>query len=168
MYKNKLKNEINQNLALMIKNYRDDEDLQDFIDWIQRDWLKCCGIVMPDDWDKNIYFKCTDVDPWIEACGVPPSCCFPDYLQNRQCGYGARNNTRLKGQEALTASKIYQDGCLKKGEEWVKYHILTVSIVVLCFAILQVNIRWFCIIKMLKLISFFIDFRHLHSTLFNK
>lgn len=140
MYKDKVKNEINQNLTLMIKNYRDDEDLQDLIDWIQRDWLKCCGIAMPDDWDKNIYFKCTKDDPWIESCGVPPSCCFPDYRDNRQCGYGARNNTLLKtGQEAMvSASKIYQDGCLKKGEEWLKYHILPVSIVVVCFAVLQI------------------------------
>ncbi len=62
MYKDKVKNEINQNLTLMIKNYRDDEDLQDLIDWIQRDWLKCCGIAMPDDWDKNIYFKCNQFE----------------------------------------------------------------------------------------------------------
>lgn len=147
MYKDKVKNEINQNLTLMIKNYRDDEDLQDLIDWIQRDWLKCCGIAMPDDWDKNIYFKCTTEDPWIESCGVPPSCCYPQYGQNRQCGYGARNNTLLAltpGQEAVvSASKIYTDGCLKKGEEWLKFHILPVSIVVVCFAVLQVGSDFF-------------------------
>lgn len=140
MYKDKVKNEINQNLTLMIKNYRDDEDLQDLIDWIQRDWLKCCGIAKPDDWDKNIYFECTKEDPWIESCGVPPSCCFPEFANNRQCGYGARNNTLIKNaQETIVgASKIYQDGCLKKGEEWLKYHILPVSIVVVCFAVLQI------------------------------
>lgn len=136
MYKDKVKDEIKQNLQLMIKNYRDDEDLQDLIDWIQRDWLKCCGVALPDDWDKNIYFKCTEIDPWIESCGVPPSCCFPDYLQNRQCGYGVRNKTRI-GQDVMV-NKIYQDGCLKKGEEWLKYHILPVSIVVVCFAVLQI------------------------------
>jgi hypothetical protein len=139
MYKEKVKDEIKQNLLLMIENYRDDEDLQDLIDWIQRDWLKCCGISIPDDWDKNIYFTCNkkDKDLWIESCGVPPSCCYPDYLQNRQCGYGVRNKTRI-GQDVIV-NKIYQDGCLKKGEEWLKYHILPVSIVIVCFAVLQVN-----------------------------
>jgi tetraspanin-5 len=113
MYKDKVKDEIKQNLQLMITNYREDEDLQDLIDWIQRDWLRCCGVAIPDDWDKNSYFECKDLDPWIESCGVPPSCCYPDYIQNRQCGYGVRNKTRI-GQD-VTINKIYQDGCLKKG-----------------------------------------------------
>jgi tetraspanin-5 len=133
MYKDKVKDEVKQNLVLMIQNYREDEDLHDLIDWIQRDWLKCCGIAVPDDWDQNSYFRCKKTDPWIESCGVPPSCCYPEYMQNRQCGYGVRNKTI--GQEV---NKIYQDGCLKKGEEWLKFHILPVSIVVVCFAVLQI------------------------------
>jgi hypothetical protein len=115
MYKDKVKDEINQNLKLMIRNYRDDEDLQDLIDWIQRDWLKCCGVNSPEDWNMNIYFECTQMDPWIESCGVPSSCCFPQFLQNRQCGFGVRNNVTTNGREAIV-NKIYQDGCLKKGE----------------------------------------------------
>lgn len=136
IYKDKVKDEVKQNLQLMITNYREDEDLQDLIDWIQRDWLKCCGVAIPDDWDKNNYFECKSIDPWIESCGVPPSCCYPDYINNRQCGYGVRNKTRI-GQDVVV-NKIYQDGCLKKGEEWLKYHILPVSIVVVCFAVLQI------------------------------
>jgi tetraspanin-5 len=125
----------------MIKNYREDEDLQNLIDWIQREWLKCCGITKSDDWDTNIYFKCTTNDPWIESCGVPPSCCYPEYMNNRQCGYGVRNKTRL-GNEVIT-NKIYQDGCLKKGEEWLKYNILYVSIVIVVFAVFQVTFSFF-------------------------
>lgn len=139
MYKDKVKDEINQNLKLMIKNYREDEDLQDFIDWIQRDWLKCCGVNSPDDWNMNIYFDCNTIDPWIESCGVPSSCCFPQYLQNRQCGFGVRNNNTSILTKDASVNKIYQDGCVKKGEEWLKYHILPVSIVVVCFAVLQVS-----------------------------
>lgn len=144
MYKDKVKDEIKQNLSLMITNYREDEDLQDFIDWIQRDWLRCCGISIPDDWDKNQYFECKTKEPWIESCGVPHSCCYPDYLQNRQCGYGVRNKTRSvgtngNGGDVVVINKIYQEGCLKKGEEWLKTHILPVSIVVVCFAVLQVS-----------------------------
>lgn len=138
MYKDKVKDEINQNLKLMIKNYRDDEDLQDLIDWIQRDWLKCCGVNSPEDWNMNIYFECNQIDPWIESCGVPSSCCYPQYLQNRQCGFGVRNNFTSIGNRESNIAKIYSDGCVKRGEDWLKYHILPVSIVVVCFAVLQI------------------------------
>ena len=138
----------------MIINYREDADLQDLIDWIQRDWLKCCGVSVPDDWDENQYFVCKLSDPWIESCGVPPSCCYPDYTHNRQCGYGVRNKTRLT--QDVTINKIYQDGCLKKGEEWLKTHILPVSIVVVCFAVLQVRISdiFFFFLLILLYLSF--------------
>lgn len=135
LYKERVRDEVKKNLNTMIIKYRDDEDLQDFIDWIQRDWLKCCGIVNPDDWDQNIYFKCDTA--WIEACGVPPSCCIPDYLNNRQCGFGTRNTTYSPH---FTYEKIYQDGCLKKGEQWLKIHILPVSIVIVCLSVLQVSL----------------------------
>ena len=143
-----------QNLKGMIINYREDADLQDLIDWIQRDWLKCCGVSVPDDWDENQYFVCKLSDPWIESCGVPPSCCYPDYTHNRQCGYGVRNKTRLT--QDVTINKIYQDGCLKKGEEWLKTHILPVSIVVVCFAVLQVRISdiFFFFLLILLYLSF--------------
>lgn len=139
MYKEKVREEVEKNLKSMIELYRDDEDLQDLIDWIQRDWLKCCGVKDPDDWDKNIYFVCNN--NWVESCGVPSSCCTVDYLNNRQCGYGIRNqtfNAAAQSTTDLTNYKIYQDGCLKKGEEWLKFHILPVSIVIICLAVLQI------------------------------
>jgi hypothetical protein len=39
LYKEKVKDEVEKNLKTMIEMYRDDEDLQDLIDWIQRDWV---------------------------------------------------------------------------------------------------------------------------------
>ena len=138
MYKERVHSEVQKNLTKMISAYRDDEDLQDLIDWIQRDWLKCCGVTTPDDWNDNVYFGCESRDKWIEACGVPPSCCLSPYSDNRQCGFGVRNKTAYS---SLTY-KIYQDGCLKKGEEWLRYHILPVSIVIVCLSVLQVNYRW--------------------------
>jgi hypothetical protein len=66
---------------------------------------------------------------------VPPSCCLANYADNRQCGFGIRNKTAY----ATLSSRIYQDGCLKKGEEWLKYHILPVSIVIVCLSVLQVS-----------------------------
>jgi tetraspanin-5 len=47
MYKESVHSEVQKNLTKMISAYRDDEDLQDLIDWIQRDWLKCCGVTTP-------------------------------------------------------------------------------------------------------------------------
>jgi hypothetical protein len=38
-YQDKARSEIESKLKEMIKKYRDDEDLQDFIDWVQRDWV---------------------------------------------------------------------------------------------------------------------------------
>lgn len=37
--RDKLNDEIKNSLYLIIKNYREDEDLDDLIDWIQRDWV---------------------------------------------------------------------------------------------------------------------------------
>ena len=136
----------------MIKKYRDDEDLQvnfdqklngllffykllqDFIDWVQRDWLKCCGINDPDDWNQNVYFECRKDDQWVESCGVPPSCCLQEFINNTQCGFGAR----IKDPNSSVSKKIYRDGCLRKGEEWFKFNILPISITIGCLAVLQV------------------------------
>lgn len=38
----------------------------------------CCGAHGPDDWNLNIYFNCTDLNPSRERCGVPFSCCHKD------------------------------------------------------------------------------------------
>jgi hypothetical protein len=69
---------------------------------------------------------------------VPSSCCQTEYSNNRQCGYGVRNKTTQLPQDTR-ALKIYQEGCLPKGEQWLKYHILPVSIAVICLAVLQVS-----------------------------
>lgn len=63
---------------------------------------------------------------------MPPSCCIPEYSSNGQCGFGVR---RKPGQNY---TKIYEDGCLKKGEAWLKYHILPVSISIGVLGLLQV------------------------------
>ena len=60
-------------------------------------------------------------------------------MSNRQCGYGVRNST-VSVIKDNPSQKIYEDGCLSKGEEWLKFHILPVSIVVVCLAVLQVSL----------------------------
>ncbi|PKU38129.1 tetraspanin-14 [Limosa lapponica baueri] len=60
-----------------IKSYRDDIDLQNLIDSLQK-INHCCGAQGPDDWDFNIYFNCSSESKSREKCGVPFSCCIPD------------------------------------------------------------------------------------------
>ncbi len=91
----------------------------------------------PDDWNQNSYFSCESKVDQVQACGVPYTCCLSEWIGNNQCGYGSRNKNLTSS--INTVFKINQDGCLKKGEEWLSYHILTVSIFVVCLAILQVS-----------------------------
>lgn len=65
----------------MIQSYRDDPDLQNLIDWIQKDWLHCCGVTNYRNWESNIYFNCSSKSVGsVEACGVPSSCCRAEYF----------------------------------------------------------------------------------------
>ena len=56
----------------VIKRYRDDPDLQNAIDGIQKG-LKCCGGYSYHDWEHNEHFNCSVKT--VQACGVPFSCC---------------------------------------------------------------------------------------------
>ena len=76
---------------VMIQSYRDDPDLQNMIDWIQRDWLHCCGVNNYRNWESNIYFNCSSkLVGSVEACGVPASCCRGEYFHVRNEIYRRR------------------------------------------------------------------------------
>lgn len=105
--RNRVKNKVEDILDETIPRYRDDNDLQSIIDWVQEN-IKCCGVKSDEDWEKNIYFNCsTPKSP--EACGVPYSCC-KNYLEeiNTQCGY----KVRTVENKATKRTKIYTDGCV--------------------------------------------------------
>ncbi|KAK1791345.1 hypothetical protein P4O66_013351, partial [Electrophorus voltai] len=75
-----------------VKAYRDDIDLQNLIDSLQK-LNHCCGSKDPNDWNLNVYFNCTQSNPSREKCGVPFSCCISDpadAVVNTQCGYDIR------------------------------------------------------------------------------
>ncbi|XP_069759340.1 tetraspanin-33-like isoform X3 [Narcine bancroftii] len=97
-----------------IIRYRDDLDLQNLIDYIQKKF-KCCGVSSYKDWSKNAYFSCVDANPSLEQCGVPFSCCVltTEEVLNTMCGYETQ---LLKPQ--IARKQIYTDGCLDTVVKW--------------------------------------------------
>ncbi|XP_063311496.1 tetraspanin-33-like isoform X1 [Pelobates fuscus] len=104
-----------------ITRYRDDLDLQNFIDYIQKKF-ECCGVNAYTDWSQNIYFFCVDNNPSLESCGVPYSCCIREKGENvinTMCGYETQ---RLKRWDA--EDRIFVDGCLDKIVSWGRVNLL--------------------------------------------
>ncbi|XP_075063296.1 tetraspanin-33-like isoform X2 [Mixophyes fleayi] len=64
-------------MSRAIIHYREDLDLQNFIDYIQKKF-ECCGVDNYKDWSLNVYFSCKDTNPSQEKCGVPYSCCVKE------------------------------------------------------------------------------------------
>ncbi|CAD1477521.1 unnamed protein product, partial [Heterotrigona itama] len=113
-----IKSQATGGFQAFIIHYREDPDQQNLIDWIQEDWLQCCGIEGPKDWDRNNYFNCSSSDIGSrEACGVPFSCC------KRKPNTGERS--------------IYERGCLRAGEEWLELNLVSVVGTVVSTMVLQ-------------------------------
>ncbi|MEE6516527.1 hypothetical protein FKM82_026067 [Ascaphus truei] len=118
-----------------IKAYRDDIDLQNLIDSLQKA-NQCCGAQGPDDWDLNEYFNCSSVNLSREKCGVPFSCCIADPAQsvvNTQCGYDVRKNSL-----AERGKVTYLKGCISALEAWLPRNIYIVAGAFLLISILQI------------------------------
>nr|XP_020464873.1 tetraspanin-33-like [Monopterus albus]XP_020464874.1 tetraspanin-33-like [Monopterus albus]XP_020464875.1 tetraspanin-33-like [Monopterus albus]XP_020464876.1 tetraspanin-33-like [Monopterus albus]XP_020464877.1 tetraspanin-33-like [Monopterus albus] len=112
---------------LMMKaiiDYREDQDLENAIDFIQKKF-QCCGVENYKDWSQNVYFKCSDTNPSLEACGVPFSCCvrlMNQTVLNTMCGYGKQQR-----EEHLAKQSIFTTGCLQKIIWWAKNNLLLVA-----------------------------------------
>ncbi|XP_005177840.1 tetraspanin-17 isoform X2 [Musca domestica] len=124
-----IKDQATEGLRAFIIHYREDPDQQNLIDWIQEDWLQCCGIEGPKDWDSNNYFNCSSSAIGSrEACGVPFSCCRRqphELIKNKQCGYDVRK-------EGYPVDRhIYERGCLRAGEEFLEMHIVSIWIYIM-------------------------------------
>ncbi|XP_044276268.1 tetraspanin-14 [Varanus komodoensis] len=118
-----------------IKSYRDDIDLQNLIDSLQK-LNQCCGAENPNDWNLNIYFNCSSTSKSRERCGVPFSCCVPDPAQNvvnTQCGYDVRNMS-----QSLLHERIFTKGCIPALEAWLPRNIYIVAGVFVAISLLQI------------------------------
>ncbi|KAG7247554.1 hypothetical protein CRUP_026617 [Coryphaenoides rupestris] len=63
-----------------VVRYREDLDLENVIDFIQKKF-QCCGVQGYTDWSFNAYFNCSETNPSLEACAVPFSCCTGQQTQ---------------------------------------------------------------------------------------
>lgn len=120
----------------IIHTYRDDPDLQNFIDFAQQEF-KCCGLSSEGymDWSKNEYFNCTS--PSVEHCGVPFSCCInatdlSSRLVNIMCGYGVQT---LSVAEA--SKKVWTSGCIEIVRSWAERNLYTIAGIALGIALSQ-------------------------------
>ncbi|XP_038599733.1 tetraspanin-15 [Tachyglossus aculeatus] len=96
---------LNDNIRRGIKNYYDDLDFKNIMDFFQEQF-KCCGGEDYKDWGKNQYHDCTSPGPL--ACGVPYTCCIRNKTDviNTMCGYQTIDQERLSVRDV-----IYIRGC---------------------------------------------------------
>ncbi|XP_064620568.1 tetraspanin-5-like isoform X3 [Lineus longissimus] len=137
VYKDWVKEQMKGEMTNLLIHYRDDQDWQNLIDWVQLDWLHCCGVDGAEDWDLNMYFNCTSKS--AEKCGVPFSCCRPrpgEELINKQCGYYVRHPSQQS--VSSLSEKIYTTGCLEAGEKWLEEHLIPVAGVAVGVALVQI------------------------------
>ncbi|XP_048831744.1 tetraspanin-33 isoform X1 [Brienomyrus brachyistius] len=105
-----------------IEKYRDDLDLENIIDFVQKKF-QCCGGHSYRDWSYNVYFNCSKTNPSVERCGVPFSCCIQQKKKsvlNTMCGYGTQ-------QEVRAGQSIYTTGCLDKITKWGEQNLLLLA-----------------------------------------
>lgn len=128
-------------LSQAIDKYRDDEDMQNLIDSIQK-MLKCCGTSNDDngyqDWKKNPYFNCSSTGVnFGESCSVPFSCCKDTNtgLVNYMCGKDMLNTGTSETQRSQT---IYTTGCLKAITSLLESNVLVVGGVIIGIIIPQI------------------------------
>uniref|UniRef100_A0A673N655 Zgc:113223 n=1 Tax=Sinocyclocheilus rhinocerous TaxID=307959 RepID=A0A673N655_9TELE len=75
LFSEKVQERTEQLMMKAIVRYRDDQDLENVIDFVQKKF-KCCGVDSYLDWSKNMYFNASDQNPSLETYGVPFSCCI--------------------------------------------------------------------------------------------
>uniref|UniRef100_A0A3Q4BUJ6 Uncharacterized protein n=1 Tax=Mola mola TaxID=94237 RepID=A0A3Q4BUJ6_MOLML len=99
-----------------IVHYRDDLDLQNLMDYIQKEVL----------WPN----------PSSERCAVPYSCCTPvpgEAVINTMCGFGVQTQNYLEA-----VKSIYPVGCADKAVMWIESHLLLVGALTLGLALPQI------------------------------
>nr|XP_020668113.1 tetraspanin-33 isoform X1 [Pogona vitticeps] len=134
IFSDKARGKVSEIVNNAIVHYRDDLDLQNLIDFGQREF-SCCGGVSYKDWSQNMYFNCTAHNPSRERCSVPYSCCLPDHDQsviNTLCGRGMQALGYLEASEF-----VYTHGCIDKLVNWIHSNLFLLGGVALGLAVPQ-------------------------------
>ncbi|XP_071198732.1 tetraspanin-33 isoform X2 [Salvelinus alpinus] len=123
-----------------IVSYREDLDLENVIDFVQKKF-QCCGVHTYEDWSDNVYFQCSAENPSLEACGVPFSCCLRlhnETVFNTMCGY------EVQSMEPSSAGRrVYTNGCLDKVVWWGKQNLFLVggiTVALLCLELCMITL----------------------------
>ncbi|CAD7691673.1 unnamed protein product [Nyctereutes procyonoides] len=91
-----------------IRPYRDDIDLQDLIDFIQK-YPQCCGASGTDDWNLNIYFN-----------------------------YSDSNTNPEQKLEVDQQMVLCTKGCVPQFEKWLQDDLITVASILIGIALLHI------------------------------
>ncbi|XP_028305319.1 tetraspanin-33 [Gouania willdenowi] len=134
IFSDKARTKVSEIINNAIVHYRDDLDLQNLIDFGQREY-GCCGGVTYTDWSQNIYFNCEQNNPSRERCSVPFSCCIISKNKeviNTMCGQGMQEMDYLKA-----GDYIYTNGCIDKLVNWIHSNLFLLGGIALGLAIPQ-------------------------------
>ncbi|XP_042325873.1 tetraspanin-33 isoform X1 [Sceloporus undulatus] len=134
VFSDKARGKVSEIVNNAIVHYRDDLDLQNLIDFGQKEF-SCCGGISYKDWSQNMYFNCTAHNPSRERCSVPYSCCLQADDQsviNTMCGQGMQALNFLEASEF-----IYTNGCIDKLVNWIHSNLFLLGGVALGLAIPQ-------------------------------
>ncbi|XP_074880614.1 tetraspanin-33 isoform X2 [Buteo buteo] len=134
VFSDKARGKVSEIINSAIVHYRDDLDLQNLIDFGQKEF-SCCGGVSYKDWSQNMYFNCTAANPSRERCSVPFSCCLRDtdeVVINTMCGQGMQAMSYLEA-----SAFIYTNGCIDKLVNWIHSNLFLLGGIALGLAIPQ-------------------------------
>lgn len=134
VFSDKARDKVTEIIQDAIIHYRDDIDLQNLIDFGQREF-SCCGGVTYTDWSQNMYFNCVDDNPSRERCSVPFSCCIASKEKeviNTMCGQGMQVL-----EYNVAGNHIYTNGCIDKLVNWIHSNLFLLGGIALGLAIPQ-------------------------------
>ncbi|KAM6895241.1 tetraspanin-33 isoform 1-T2 [Xenentodon cancila] len=134
IFSDKARHKVTEMVNNAIVHYRDDIDLQNLIDFGQKEF-NCCGGVTYTDWSQNMYFNCSKENPSRERCSVPFSCCIfarDQVVINTMCGQDMQDLEHSKA-----GDHIHNDGCIDKIVNWIHSNLFLLGGVALGLAIPQ-------------------------------
>ncbi|XP_036374045.1 tetraspanin-33 [Megalops cyprinoides] len=134
VFSDKARGKVTDIINNSIVHYRDDLDLQNLIDFGQKEF-SCCGGVTFRDWSQNMYFNCTPDNPSRERCSVPYSCCLlskEEAIINTMCGHGMQDLEDVQADAFINTS-----GCIDKLVNWIHGNLFLLGGIALGLAIPQ-------------------------------